>query len=80
MEPCKIRKSEYPYINHEEAAKFCHVKDMKCVDKTYTKLQMRNAKAQKNACEKNLIDQISKGFGCQGMVTVEFLSLNFFRT
>lgn len=51
MERCKIIKSDYAYINHQEAAEFCHMKDMKCVDKIYPRLQMRNAKAQKKTCE-----------------------------
>lgn len=54
MEDCKIKKSEYPYINHAEAAEFCHMKDMKCVAKTAPKLEMRNVKAQKKICEKKI--------------------------
>lgn len=47
MEGCKIKKFDYPFINHEEAAKFCRMKDMKCVASVMPRLNMRIAKAQK---------------------------------
>lgn len=54
MARCKIQKSEYPFINQEEAAKFCHVLDMRCVEKKAPKLRKRtnkNVQLEPERCE-----------------------------
>ena len=52
MRGCKIKKSEYPFINHEEAAEFCQLKDKKCVEETYPKFREKIKKIQRKEGEK----------------------------
>lgn len=51
MAICKIQKSEYPFINQEESAKFCHVLDMRCVERKAPKISKRTFQLEQKKCE-----------------------------